>query len=62
MRDRSGKYLTGEKEILRRWTDYCSAELLTLVKRRKVRWFGDVSRASGLPKAILQGKVKGKRE
>ena len=37
-------------------------ELLTLVKKRKVRWFGHVSRSSGLAKTILQGTVKGKRK
>ena len=37
-------------------------ELLTLVKKRKLRWFGHVSRSSGLAKAILQGMVKGKRK
>ena len=31
-------------------------ELLTLVKKRKLRWFGHVSRSSGLAKTILQGK------
>ena len=36
-------------------------ELLTLVKKRKLSWFGHVSRASGLVKTILQGTVKGKR-
>ena len=35
-------------------------ELLTLVKKRKLRWFGNVSRYSGLAKTILQGTVKGK--
>ena len=35
-------------------------ELLTLVKKRKLRWFGHVSRSSGLAKTILQGTVKGK--
>ena len=34
-------------------------ELLTLVKKRKLRWFGHVSRSSGLAKTILQGTVKG---
>ena len=33
-------------------------ELLTLVKKRKLRWFGHVSRSSGLAKTILQGTVK----
>ena len=37
-------------------------ELLTLVKKRKLRWFGHVSRSSGLAKTILQGTVKGKRK
>ena len=36
-------------------------ELLTPVKKRKLRWFGHVSRSSGLAKTILQGTVKGKR-
>ena len=36
-------------------------ELLTLVKKQKLRWFGHVSRSSGLAKMILQGTVKGKR-
>ena len=35
-------------------------ELLTLVKKRKLRWFGHVSMSSGLAKTILQGTVKGK--
>ena len=37
-------------------------ELLILVKKRKLRWFGHVSRSSGLEKTILQGTVKGKRK
>ena len=37
-------------------------ELLTLVKKWKLRWFGHVSRSSGLAKTILQGTVKGKRK
>ena len=32
-------------------------ELLTTVKKRKLRWFGHVSRSSGLAKTILQGTV-----
>ena len=31
-------------------------ELLALVKKRKLRWFGHVSRSSGLAKVTLQGK------
>ena len=31
---------------------------LTTVKRRKLQWYGHVSRSSGLVKTILQGTVK----
>ena len=37
-------------------------KLLILVKERKLRWFGHVSRSSGLAKTILQGTMKGKKE
>ncbi|WP_419627766.1 hypothetical protein, partial [Thiolapillus sp.] len=38
-------------------------EDLTIVKRRKLRWYGHVSRSSGLAKTILQGIVKrGRRQ
>ena len=37
-------------------------ELLTLVKKRKLRWVGHVSMSSGLAKTILQGTVKGKKK
>ena len=37
-------------------------DLLTLVKRRKLQWYGHVSRSSGLAKSILQGTVKGGRK
>ena len=36
-------------------------ELLPLIKKRKLKWFGHVSVSSGLAKTILQGTVKGKR-
>ena len=36
-------------------------DLLTFVKRRKLQWYGYVSRSSGLAKTILQGTVKGGR-
>ena len=36
-------------------------DLLTTVKRRKLQWYGHVSRSSGLAKIILQGTVKGGR-
>ena len=37
-------------------------ELLTLVKKRKLRRFGHASRSSGLAKTILHGTVKGNRK
>ena len=36
-------------------------DLLTIVKRRKLQWYGHVSRSSGLAKTIFQGTVKGGR-
>ena len=36
-------------------------DLLTIVKRRRLQWYGHVSRSSGLAKTILQGTVKGER-
>ena len=36
-------------------------EDLTIVKTRKLKWYGHVSRSSGLAKTILQGTVKGGR-
>ena len=36
-------------------------DLLTIVKRRKLQWYGHVSRSLGLAKTILQGTVKGGR-
>ena len=38
-------------------------DLLTIVKRRKLQWYGHVPRSSGLAKTILQGTVKrGRRQ
>ena len=34
-------------------------DLLTIVKRHKLQWYGHVSRSSGLAKTILQGTMKG---
>ena len=34
-------------------------DLLTIVKRRKLQWYGHVSGSSGLAKTISQGTVKG---
>ena len=36
-------------------------DLLTIVKRRKLQWYGHVSHSSGLAKTILPGTVKGGR-
>ena len=36
-------------------------DFLTIVKRRKLQWYGHVSLSSGLAKTILQGTVKGGR-
>ena len=36
-------------------------DLLTTVKKRKLRWYGHVTRSSGLSKITLQGTVQGKR-
>ena len=36
-------------------------DLLMIVKRCKLQWYGHVSRSSGLAKTILQGTVKGER-
>ena len=36
-------------------------DFLTIVKRRKLQWYGHVSRSSDLAKTILQGTVKGGR-
>ena len=35
--------------------------LLTMVKKRKLRWYGHISRSSGMAKTNLQGTVKGAR-
>ena len=34
---------------------------LTIVKRRKLQWYGHVSRSSGLAKTILQGNERGNK-
>ena len=35
--------------------------LLTMVKKRTLRWYGHISRSSGMAKTILQGTMKGAR-
>ena len=36
-------------------------DLLTMVKKRKLKWWGHILRSSGMAKTVLQGKVKGAR-
>ena len=36
-------------------------DLLTIIKRCKLQWYGHISHSSGLAKTILQGTVKGGR-
>ena len=36
-------------------------DLLTMLKKRKHRWYGHISRSSGMAKTVLQGTVKGAR-
>ena len=36
-------------------------DLLTIVKKHKLQWYGHVSSSSGLAETILQGTVKGGR-
>ena len=36
-------------------------DLLATVKRRKLKWYGHVTRSDGLTKVILRGAVEGKR-
>ena len=43
------------------WATGPHEDLLTIVKRRKLKWYGHISRSSGLAKTILQGTVKGAR-
>ena len=37
-------------------------DLLSIVKKRKLRWYGHVTRSNGLAKTILQGTVQGTRK
>ena len=43
------------------WQGRICSDLLTTVKRRKLKWYGHVTRSSGLAKTILQGTVQGGR-
>ena len=37
-------------------------DLLTIIKRHKLQWYGHISHSSGLAKTIMQGTVKGGRK
>ena len=56
------RYLTNE-EVKARIVNAIEPheDLLTSVKRRKLKWYGHVTRSSGLAKTILQGTVQGGR-
>ena len=41
--------------------DWEKETILTIVKRRKLQWYGHVFRSLGLAKTILQGTVNGRR-
>ena len=55
-------HITNE-EVKRRVTQSIGQhdDLLTIVKKRKLRWYGHVTRSSGLAKTFLQGTVQGGR-
>ena len=55
-------HVTNEEVLAKiQWAVGPHEDLLTIVKRRKLQWYGNVSRSSGLAKTSLQGTVKGGR-
>ena len=54
-------HLTNEKVCAKIQQAIGPHEDLTILKRRKLKWYGPVSRLSGLAKTILQGTVKAGR-
>ena len=55
-------YVTNEEVRAKIWQAIGPHEdLLIVVQKRKLQWYGIVSRSSGLAKTILQGTVKGGR-
>ena len=54
-------HVTNEKVRARIQQAIGPHEDLTIVKRRKLQWYGHVFRSSGLAKNILQGTVKERR-
>ena len=58
------KHITNEEvraTITKHVKHIYNEELLTTVKKRKLRWYEHVTRASGLLKTILYGTVQGRR-
>ena len=55
---------TTNEEVRRTFTHHVNhyEDLLTIVKKRKLGWYGHVIRPNGLSKTILQGTVQGKRK
>ena len=53
---------TTNEEVRRTITQHVNhyEDLLTIVKKRKLRWYGHVIRSNGLSKTVLQGTVQGK--
>ena len=37
-------------------------DLLTMIKKKKMKWYGHVTRSDGLAKTVIQGTVQGKRK
>jgi siroheme synthase (precorrin-2 oxidase/ferrochelatase) len=56
------EHITNE-EVRRTITQHIDhyEDLLTTVKKRKLRWYGHTTRTCGLSKTILQGTMRGKR-
>ena len=56
------KYLVTNEEVCNRIQNPTGVhDDLTMVKKRKLRWYGHIARSSGMAKTILQGTVKGAR-
>jgi hypothetical protein len=37
-------------------------DLLSIVKKQKMKWYGHITRSDGIAKTILQGTVPGKKK
>ena len=54
-------HVANEEVHAKIWQAVGPHNLLTIIKRCKLQWYGHVSRSLGLAKNILQGTVKGGR-